>query len=409
MEQQEHTDHTRTVYETRSQVSSSRSSRSSASAAATKAKAKAKAALKEAKYAAKEGQMMKEKARIVAENQKMLAEAAQRQAELEANLYVLKTEKNATAASAQAAAYEATAEMEGDHLDGFIEIPLQNTTQRTSEFVQAHYALDPHQEAPVQSQPPVASSNAAQATWSPPSEQVKWYPLPNSEPKPYKPIIKDEVMCNTWNRKPTHCPPAPESYTSSLRDYACEPALMTDVTKYLVRREMVSSGLLKFDDCPQNYWAWKTSFQEVTRELNLSAREELDLLVKLLGPDSSSQVMRIRSAYVHNTTAGAVMVWQRLDDSYGSPEVIEHTLLSKLENFPKISNKDNQRLRELGYILMEIEAAKSGGLLPGLAYLNTSPSVNPIVEKLPYGLQERWITHGSRYKEEHRVSFPPFS
>lgn len=58
---------------------------------------------------------------------------------------------------------------------------------------------------------------------------------------------------------------------------------------------------------------------------------------------------------------------------------------------------------------MEVEAAKSGGLLPGLAYLQTVRGVNPIGENLPYGLQKHWITHGSRYKEEHRVSFPPFS
>ncbi len=29
-------------------------------------------------------------------------------------------------------------------------------------------------------------------------------------------------------------------------------------------------------------------------------------------------------------------------------------------------------------------------------------------QKLPFNLQERWITHGAKYKEDHRVSFPPF-
>lgn len=42
---------------------------------------------------------------------------------------------------------------------------------------------------------------------------------------------------------------------------------MTDLTKYLIRREMVRLGLLKFDDYPENYWAGKTSFQDITREL----------------------------------------------------------------------------------------------------------------------------------------------
>lgn len=101
-------------------------------------------------------------------------------------------------------------------------------------------------------------------------------------------------------------------------------------------------------------------------------------------------------------------MWQRLEETYGSPEVIEHALLQKLENFPRISNKDSQHLRELGDLLVEVESAKAGGHLPGLAYLDTT-RVNPIIEKLPYGLQERWVVQGSKYKETQHVSFPPFS
>ncbi|XP_074518426.1 uncharacterized protein LOC141784488 [Halichoeres trimaculatus] len=52
------------------------------------------------------------------------------------------------------------------------------------------------------------------------------------------------------------------------------------------------------------------------------------------------------------------MVWQRLEECYGTPEVIEEALLKKLELFPKLSNKDNVKLRELGDILMELECAK---------------------------------------------------
>lgn len=77
--------------------------------------------------------------------------------------------------------------------------------------------------------------------------------------------------------------------------------------------------------------------------------------------------------------------------------------------FPKLANKDNHKLRELGDILLKLECAKVEGYLPGLAYLDTSRGVNPIVEKLPFSLQEKWIAQGSKYKEDYRVAFPPFS
>ena len=41
-------------------------------------------------------------------------------------------------------------------------------------------------------------------------------------------------------------------------------------------------------------------------------------------------------------------------------------------------------------------------------YLDTSRGIGPIVDKLPYGLQEKWVSAGSRYKEGSDGRFPPF-
>lgn len=83
--------------------------------------------------------------------------------------------------------------------------------------------------------------------------------------------------------------------------------------------------------------------------------------------------------------------------------------MEKLEKFPRISNKEPLKLRQLGDLLRELESPKLEGYLSGLAILDTSRGVKPIVEKLPYGLQEKRITQGSLYKLEYHVQFPPFS
>ena len=44
-----------------------------------------------------------------------------------------------------------------------------------------------------------------------------------------------------------------------------------------------------------------------------------------------------------------------------------------------------------------------------LAYFDSSSGVGPIVQKLPYGLQEKWTTQAYKYKKTHNVSFPPFT
>lgn len=88
--------------------------------------------------------------------------------------------------------------------------------------------------------------------------------------------------------------------------------------------------------------------------------------------------------------------------------MIESTLFKRLDNFPHLSPKDNVKLRELADLLMEILAAKGDSYLPGLVYLDTSRGINPIVEKLPASLQEKWLFIGSCFKEENKVNFPPF-
>lgn len=54
----------------------------------------------------------------------------------------------------------------------------------------------------------------------------------------------------------------------------------------------------------------------------------------------------------------------RLAECYGAPEMTENALFKKLDVFPKISNRDYAKLRELGDLLMELQAAKDDGYLP---------------------------------------------
>ncbi|XP_076131007.1 uncharacterized protein LOC143112609 [Alosa pseudoharengus] len=390
--------------ETRSRVSASHkssraSTRTSVSAAATRARAKAEAAKIKVSFAEKEAAMMKKKASI------------------EASLHVLKQEKEATAASKEAAIFEEAAAAliltDIDSLGELQDLALEDPMKRTKDYVETQpFDTDAPQELQgamplprtVNTQP---SSNKAQDSlyesvmeenerrlitgdcYGPPPAPKVFLPK-----QKYSPVTPDTKKKNT-----TATPPA--SHSERCYKYS-PPTPQTNVlAQYLMRKEMVSSGLLAFDNSPENYWAWKASFLAATKELNLSEQEELNLLIKWLGPKSSAQAMRIRSVHVNNPRAGVFMVWERLEETYGSPEVIENALMKKLDTFPVITNKDTHKLRELGDLLKELQAAKAEGCLPGLMYLDTARGVNPIAEKLPFTLRERWITQGSRYKERY--------
>ncbi|KAL0161725.1 hypothetical protein M9458_045450, partial [Cirrhinus mrigala] len=181
------------------------------------------------------------------------------------------------------------------------------------------------------------------------------------------------------------------------------------LARFITRNQLISTGLTKFDDRAENYWAWKASFCNAIDNIGLTLAEETDLLIKWLGKESSEQAPWLKAAYIRDPEGGIRTIWQRLEECYSTPKAIEKALFARLENFPKISNREPAKLRELADLLQELSAAKQDGFLPGLAYLDTASGVAPVVDKLPYNLQEKWMFYGSQVKQEHGVPFPPFS
>ena len=147
-------------------------------------------------------------------------------------------------------------------------------------------------------------------------------------------------------------------------------------------------------------------------ELTVTPSEELDLLIKWLGPDSSRQAECIKTASAGNHVDALQRLWNRLDIRYGSPELIEACLRNKLANFPKLSNSpaDSKRLYELYDLLSEVQCIKMNPQYSAvLTVYDSSTGVNQVVSRLPTNLQEKWSTLANKYKNQHNMLFPPFS
>lgn len=106
------------------------------------------------------------------------------------------------------------------------------------------------------------------------------------------------------------------------------------------------------NDKPEDYQAWKHSFQSATRDPGLIHKEEMDFLIKWLGTDSEIQTKQIRCINPNNLE-GFERIWDRLEEFYRILEVMEETLFNRLEGFPKLS-RDLLRLSEYSDLLMEI-------------------------------------------------------
>lgn len=71
---------------------------------------------------------------------------------------------------------------------------------------------------------------------------------------------------------------------------------------------------------------WKGSFSIIMKDLSVTPMEELDLLIKFLGLESKQHAMRIRVSYPIDPAKGLYRVWERLDERYGSPKLVESIL-----------------------------------------------------------------------------------
>ena len=109
------------------------------------------------------------------------------------------------------------------------------------------------------------------------------------------------------------------------------------------------------------------------KELNVTP---FDLLVKWLGPVSSRNALSIRISNPNDPARDLKKIWERLEEHYGCPEMVESALKYKLANFPKLTNKENKNLYELSDILAEVEPANENKKYQALlAYFDSSSCV----------------------------------
>lgn len=359
--------------------------------AALNARAKAEAARKRAEYAKKEIEMQVKKAELKVEETR-----------LEATLQALQQERDAEAAHAEAIVFEtAVNDLEEEH----VSVPQRvDTLERTFNYVKDQLIIK-------DSTSPIGHTEYN----SMPAPNVTFL-TPKQEPT-RSDTLKEYVLQPLSTDKGENVSQSPKLMqkmspgTSPRFEHkvSMQQGNISDIARFLARRDLLTGGLRRFSDKAGDYWGWKSSFENAICDLNLTASEELDLLIKWLGTESVQYAYRLRAVHINNPSEGLAKVWERLNECYGSPEAIENALLDRLDRFPKISYKDPQLLRELQDLLLEIDAAKSEGYIPGLLYLDTARGINPVVEKLPYAMQEKWMNYGSKYKEDHCVSFPPFS
>ena len=96
-----------------------------------------------------------------------------------------------------------------------------------------------------------------------------------------------------------------KDYVSNSIPYnGSDNAAYSDFTRHMLRQELVTSRLTRFDDRAEHYKSWKETFKDVVLSLDINANEQIDLLIKWLGPESNKHARSIKSISVSNPEDG---------------------------------------------------------------------------------------------------------
>ena len=178
--------------------------------------------------------------------------------------------------------------------------------------------------------------------------------------------------------------------------------------QFMARQELIGKKVEQFDDRPENFRTWKTSFMNLIRNVPMTPSEQLSLIIEHTSNESRKLVQRLRNAYVENPERGVQVVWEKLAERFGSDAVVTHVQLTKLHDFPKIGTRDSKKLQELGDLLLELQCAKENIPQSGLQVLDEPTYLRPVLAKLPEDVLGRWQRYAYRFKTQHRVNYPPF-
>ena len=185
--------------------------------------------------------------------------------------------------------------------------------------------------------------------------------------------------------------------------------ISSEVVQCLYRKDVLLSRLSKFSDNPAYFSVWKATFKSVVNELRLSAREEIDLLLKWLGPSSTNQAWSIHASNANAPEKSLERIWQRLEERFAAPEIVHSTITRKISSFPRIST-DLTKLYDLADVTTEIEYLKEDPKLAlAFSLYDSSIGVNQLVTKLPHYIQDKWTNKAVEYKRKYDASYPAFS
>ena len=157
-----------------------------------------------------------------------------------------------------------------------------------------------------------------------------------------------------------------------------------------------------FTGDPIQFIEWKASFTSLIDKKNIASADKLHYLKKYVGGPA---LKTLDGIFYRSDEEAYKNAWNRLNQRYGQPFVIQRAFREKLAKWPKIHPRDAEGLRAFADFLQSCQEAMP--YVKGLDILNDCEENQKLVQKLPDWTAAQWnrkVTQVMRDAQE----FPNF-
>ena len=173
--------------------------------------------------------------------------------------------------------------------------------------------------------------------------------------------------------------------------------------QFMARRELIANKIEKFDDRLENFNTWKVAFKNMTNDVNITASEELALMLEYT--TGKSKIATATQFLRRESDCGGTRILEKAGRTFWLDRSYYQCASEQTHNVPCVGIQGQQRSARIGGLTVRVAVCKRrwwSSILDEPAFLK------PVLAKLPEELQGRWQRHAYHFKSQHGVDYPPF-
>lgn len=161
-----------------------------------------------------------------------------------------------------------------------------------------------------------------------------------------------------------------------------------------------------FNGDPTLFHPWGGAFKAMVSDTNVSPVQEVNYLRRFTSGEVQKLVDNYRKRKQHDPSRLLSSLWTELERRFGSAAAITRVLLERMNKKAAFNDLENAKPQEFTDLCAEVESQMS--YLPGFACLNFPNAIQPIAERLPLSLRQKWEKEITKHTEKNGGAYPGF-